>query len=67
MRTKYAVRLSVVAPPEASPQEIADFIADSLEWAGGCRRPEDPMFGSLKIRSVTVSGVKYAYKGSDDE
>jgi hypothetical protein len=42
--------------PAAGAREIADFIRDSLAWAGGCRHPDDPMLGSLA--NVTVKYVR---------
>lgn len=50
-RCKFVVEVDRI--PNVEVREIAEFIADSLEWAGGCRRPDDPFFGSLKVYSVS--------------
>lgn len=40
-------------PIGVTDREVKDFIKDSLGWAGGCRSPDDPLFSSLKVSSVT--------------
>jgi hypothetical protein len=60
MRSKLQIIIRVVVPEEASEEAIAEFVADSLEWAGGCRHPEDPMFNSLKVLSVRIGQTIYA-------
>ena len=50
---RYEIRM-IVAPnnPAATTEDVAYFLED-LEWSGGCRHPEDPMFSSLAIESGT--------------
>lgn len=46
-------------PRSVDADDVAGFISDALESMGGCRHPEDPLFESLSIKSVTIGGVKY--------
>lgn len=51
---KMTVKLTVLAPVGATVQDVEDYVYD-LEWAGGCRNPEeDLMFDSLHVENVTV-------------
>ena len=50
---KYRVNLLVEADDDATIEQVADFIT-ALEWVGGGRHPNDPMFDSLKILSGEV-------------
>lgn len=46
---------------DATKHEVATFIEDSLEWAGGRRHPEDPLFDSLskvKVKSLSEKEAK---------
>lgn len=35
--------------------EVIDFIVDELGCAGGCRRPDDPLFTSIEVTDVKLS------------
>jgi hypothetical protein len=59
MRRKLTIKVWVETPPFASEEDIAEFIADSLSWAGGCRHPEDPLFSSLKVSAVQIGKRRY--------
>jgi len=36
-------------------EEVIDFIVDELGCAGGCRRPDDPLFTSIKVTHIKLS------------
>lgn len=53
------VKINVVKPEGATVEDVAEFIADVLTWAGGCRRPDDPMFHSLTLTRLIVHGREF--------
>ncbi len=57
---KRIITIQVEFPEGATEAAVAEFVADSLEWAGGCRHPEDPMFNSLKVHSVKIGQTTYS-------
>lgn len=50
------------APPEASDEDIAQYVGDALGSMGGCRLPSDPLFGSLQIISVMIGETKFQFQ-----
>jgi len=57
--TKRKITIQVEFPERATEDDVASFVADSLEWAGGCRHPEDPMFHSLRVFEVKIGRTTY--------
>lgn len=59
--------LTIVAlvPKYPAHDEVAAFVADSLSWAGGCKRDTDPFFNSLSVEEVTCAGHKYKFDGQE--
>ena len=53
--------------PDVTSTEIAAFVADALSTWGGQRHPEDPLFNSLDVRSVTVGLMTIYFSGDSDE
>lgn len=48
---RHIMRVSFELNANVSLNELKDFIANALETMGGCRHPDDPLFGSLeKVR-----------------
>jgi len=57
-------------PDETSREEIAQFVQEAVSIWGGQRRPPgalneydpgDPLFESLDVESVTVTGCKFTF------
>ena len=54
---KFRVTLLLEASPEATNEDVSDFL-EALTWAGGCRDPDhDPMFDSVTILEKKVTRV----------
>lgn len=41
--------------PDTDDMEIAEYVFDALEAWGGQKRPEDPLFGGMRIITVRVN------------
>jgi hypothetical protein len=52
-------KIEFTKPSDASVEDIASFIHDALTSWGGGLHPEDPMFRSLELKTVTVHGKKF--------
>jgi hypothetical protein len=51
---RFIVQMEIIAPFDASIADVRDYLWD-LEWAGGCRNPQDdPMFSSVGVISATA-------------
>jgi hypothetical protein len=55
-RVKFIVKADV--PNDASITDAKNFIREWLETGGGCRHPDDPLFGSFE--NVTVGKASLA-------
>lgn len=49
----YEVTMRVYADEDAVKSDVADLIYD-LEWAGGCKHPEDPGFYCLDVKNLRI-------------
>lgn len=49
-------------PSEATDEEIALFVEDALSTMGGCRDPNDPLFSSLEVLTVTIGNTTWKMK-----
>jgi hypothetical protein len=59
---EFDVTLRIKANGAASSADIRDYLHD-LEWAGGCRHPDDPLFTSVTLAVVKVSQPQRKKKG----
>jgi hypothetical protein len=55
-------------PPNATSDDIAEFVLAALTSWGGGLHPEDPMFHSLRgrINKITVHGKTYGVEPGND-
>lgn len=53
------IKVRANVPKECSDEEIAAFVTDALGTWGGQFDPDDPLFDSLDVRSVTIRNRKY--------
>ena len=47
--------------PGCDEEDIAMFVQDALATWGGQRRPEDPLFRSLTVKTVKVAKRKFEF------
>jgi len=62
------ILIDFTRPPNASQDDIADFVLSALTSWGGGLHPEDPMFHSLRgrINKITVHGKTYTVQHGHD-
>ena len=53
--TVRTVTITVYIPKDCDADDVVQFAADALTSWGGALNPEDPLFDSLKIKSVKTS------------
>jgi hypothetical protein len=56
-------RIEFDKPDATTPADIAQFIYDALSSWGGQFHPEDPLFKSLRVTTITVHGQVFVHKG----
>ena len=52
------VRITFDMPEDATQAEVKEFIVDALGSWGGQFHPDDPLFGSLEIKTVVFERNK---------
>jgi len=52
--TRRTVTMQIEYDERVSSSDVIRFIKDELGCAGGCRRPEDPLFTSIKVTHVKL-------------
>lgn len=61
---EFEVTLRIRADPDVSSAGLREYLMD-LEWAGGCRHPDDPLFSSVTIVSRRLAQTQRGkYRGS---
>ena len=56
---KRVIKITARIPTDEDPDVIAGFIVDALETWGGQLPPEEPLFQSLSVQSVTIADQCY--------
>lgn len=52
-------RIEFKKPPGADIEDVARFIRDALSSWGGGLHPDDPLFNSLELSTITVHGKTF--------
>lgn len=60
MTGAHTVRIIVEVPQGATVDDVVIFAVDALTSWGGQLHPDDPLFHSLKVKSISAGGVFYA-------
>jgi hypothetical protein len=64
---KRAIKLTAYIPTDEEESTIAGFIEDALQCWGGQMHPDEPLFESLSVKSITIGNTKYICKGKGIE
>lgn len=52
--TRRTVTMTIEYDERVSHPELREFIKSELGCAGGCRRPDDPLFTSIKVTNLKL-------------
>ena len=57
LEVKQLVVITIIGtiPQDITMPELKDFAKDALSTMGGCRHPDDLLFGSIELISVTAT------------